>query len=171
MNHPNPKTSNILAAALLIWGCSAMIGEVFKIRLLKGLGMASCAAPYTKVFCQATSLEESIPFETFAADFTLNYQDADGSEKTLPITPEFYQNLRGPYQRRNVYGAVLAYGPALPKNIQQATFSYALKSPGSIRDEFDIPADASDIKVTMTSKTRGSTHQWTFKEKPSTSDQ
>ena len=160
MNRQNSKTANIFAALLLVWGCSAMIGEIFHLPTIKGLGLATCAAPYTKVFCQATSRANGIPFETFAADFTLEYQQPNGTVTSLPITPEMYQNLRGPYQRRNVYGAVLAYGPALPQKIQQATFSYALESPGLIRGEFGIPDDATHVIVKMKTTSRGPSHQW-----------
>ncbi|MGH7152260.1 MAG: hypothetical protein ACREIU_16255, partial [Planctomycetota bacterium] len=31
----------------------------------------------------------------------------------LEITPEVYGRLRGPYNRRNLYGAALAFGPVL----------------------------------------------------------
>lgn len=149
-----------MAALLLIWGCSAMIGELLKNPTLKALGLASCAAPYTKVFCQAKSQADDVSFKTFAVDFTIHYQQPDQSETSIPITPETYQHLLGPYQRRNVYGAVLAYGPALPEPIQQATFHYALISPGTIRHELGIPDNATDITVEMNTKSKGHSHQW-----------
>ena len=52
--------------------------------------------------------------ETFATTFVIRYR-LDGEARALPITPECYQRLRGPYNRRNVYGAVLAYGPVLQR--------------------------------------------------------
>lgn len=139
-----------------------MLGSALNLPSLKGLGLASCAAPYTKVFCQASTRDGDQSFETFAADFIIHYQQANGDIKSIRITPEIYQNLQGSYQRRNVYGAVLAYGPALPETVQQSTFSYALESPGSITEELGIPHGAQNIQVEIISKSNGSHQRWTL---------
>jgi len=54
--------------------------------------------------------------ETFSTKFTLEWDGRDGKKHALELTPELYQQVRGPYNRRNVYGAVLAYGPVLLTN-------------------------------------------------------
>lgn len=156
------KRSNVLALALLAFGLSAMAGEVLKISALKGIGLASCAAPYTKVFSEATTSDGSETFETFAAKFILHYETSDGDERSIHITPELYQKLKGPYQRRNVYGAILAYGPALSKDVQQRTFDYAVDSPGALRKELSIPENATNLSVEMISQTAGSKQIWTL---------
>jgi hypothetical protein len=50
----------------------------------------------------------------------------DGTERQLELTPEVYAKLRGPYNRRNVYGAALAFGPVLPVEMRNAVMKYAL---------------------------------------------
>jgi hypothetical protein len=51
--------------------------------------------------------------ETFSTRFFFEWSDRDGRSQSLSLTPEVYARLAGPYQRRNVYGAALAYGPVL----------------------------------------------------------
>jgi len=43
----------------------------------------------------------------------MEWTDIAGNFHSLEITPELYARVRGPYNRRNVYGALLAYGPVL----------------------------------------------------------
>jgi len=156
---PDQK-SNLLALCLLALGSTTMLGHILKIPALKGIGLATSAAPYTKVFCQATALDDGRPFETFAADFELHYQLPDGTEQITPITPELYQKIQGPYQRRNVYGAVLAYGPALPEEMRKATLQFALQNPGTVPRELGLPKAASHYQVKIISRTQNSDNQW-----------
>ena len=160
MTTPSLKRSNLLALGILCWGTTAMLGEILKFPALKGVGLASGAAPFTKVFCQAESLEDKQKFETFAAEFWLHYRLENGTEMKLRLTPETYQQLQGPYQRRNVYGAAIAYAPALPPDLKQATLHYALVSPGKLRQELSIPENATDLSIEMISLTRGSNLRW-----------
>jgi hypothetical protein len=51
--------------------------------------------------------------ETYSTRFFLEWTDRDGAVHSLAITPEIGARLRGPYNRRNTYGALLAYGPVL----------------------------------------------------------
>ena len=161
----NHKRANLIALVLMLLASTAMLGDVLSLPALKGLGLASGMAPYTKVFCQAKTRDGGKHFETFAADFHIHYSTPDGNKHTLQITPEIYQNLNGPYQRRNVYGAVLAYGPAMSKDMQDATLHYALENPGNIPAELGLPANASNISVTMSSRTRNANDTWTFTPK------
>jgi hypothetical protein len=74
---------------------------------LKGLGAATVASPAPKVFSSVQGLE------TYSTRFFLEWIDSDGSARSLELTPEVYSRIDGPYNRRNVYGAALAYGPIL----------------------------------------------------------
>ena len=51
--------------------------------------------------------------EPFSTRFVLEWTDAAGRAGSLRLTPEVYARLRGPYNRRNVYGAAVACGPVL----------------------------------------------------------
>jgi hypothetical protein len=105
---------NKAAAALLALGLLQMAGDLTERaglpalgRPLKGIGAATTASPAPKVFSSVRGLE------TFSTRFYVEWTDRGGQEHSLLLTPEIYGQLRGPYNRRNVYGAVLAYGPVL----------------------------------------------------------
>ena len=95
------------ARFLLALGLSQMAADAAHLAALRGLAAATCAAPAPKVFSSVRTLE------TFSTKFSLAWRDRAGGRHGLEITPELYARLRGPYNRRNVYGAVLAFGPVL----------------------------------------------------------
>jgi len=92
---------------LLALGLLQMAGIVLHLPLLAGIGAATGASPAPKVFSSVRGLE------TFSSRFFIEWTDKAGAFRSEEITPELYSKLRGPYNRRNVYGAVLAYGPVL----------------------------------------------------------
>jgi hypothetical protein len=54
----------------------------------------------------------SVVLKLFRLASLSNY-DSSGEFHSVEITPERTEGLLGPYNRRNVYGAVLAYGPVM----------------------------------------------------------
>ena len=98
---------SLAAYGLLALGLLQMTGSVTGIAALRGIGAASAASPAPEVFTTVRGLE------TFSTRFELSWYDAGGMERSMVMTPDLYAGLRGPYTRRNVYGAVLAYGPVL----------------------------------------------------------
>ena len=62
------------------------------------------AAPAPRVFTTRQGVEG------FSARFFVEWRDKSGAGHSLELTPEVYANLRGPYNRRNVFGATLAGG-------------------------------------------------------------
>ena len=97
----------VAAYGLLALGVLQMLGSITGVAALRGIGAASAASPAPQVFTTVRGLE------TFSTRFELSWYDADGMERSMVLTPEIYAGLRGPYNRRNVFGAVLAYGPVL----------------------------------------------------------
>jgi hypothetical protein len=95
------------AAALLLVGTLQMSGDLMGITALKAIGMATAASPAPRVFSAMRGLE---PYST---RFHLEWRTGDGGVHSLALTPDVYQRLAGPYNRRNAYGAVLAAGPVL----------------------------------------------------------
>ena len=152
-----PKSANLAALALIVFGCTQMVGYLAGSRTLRGLGAASAAAPFPKVFSDVDGLE------TFASDFTLHWRDVAGGAHTLPITPELYARLEGSYNRRNVYGAALSYAPRLPEPLWQAVFCHAFGPQGPLRRDFGLPADAHDFVVEIRTKTKGRNDRWMLK--------
>src|SRR5438874_6108147 len=105
---------NKAPAFLLVLGLLQMTGDLLQSYVnepiggaVKGIGAATTASPAPKVFSAVRGLE------TYSTRFALEWWDRDGRAHALPLTPELYGRVRGPYNRRNVYGAVLAYGPVL----------------------------------------------------------
>ena len=97
----------IVAAILLLLGLAQMAGDLAGWAALKGIAAATGASPAPRVFSAVKGLE------TYSTRFFLDWNEAAGKPRSVEITPEVYSRLRGPYNRRNVYGAVLAYGPVL----------------------------------------------------------
>jgi hypothetical protein len=114
------RFSRIAPWFLLMVGLLQMTGDLFNISVLKGIGAATAASPAPKVFSAVKGLE------TYSTKFYLDWTDAQGKTHSLLITPEVYSRLKGPYNRRNVYGAALAYGPVLPNNLREPVVTYAL---------------------------------------------
>ncbi|HEV3459228.1 MAG TPA: hypothetical protein VHG32_21955 [Thermoanaerobaculia bacterium] len=145
---------NAGAAALLVLGSLQMVGDATGLTALKGIGAALAASPLPKVFSDVRGLE------TFASEFTLLATLPAGKEIELPITPELYRRLGGPYNRRNVYGAALSYAPRLPQPLWQAVFCHGLGPAGPLRRELGVPAGATHLRVRIATRTRGRTGTW-----------
>lgn len=145
---------NLLAVALLVFGCLQMAGYLTDNPVLRGIGAASAAAPFPKVFSDVDG------YETFAASFTLRGLDGNDAPFTLEITPELYSRLAGPYNRRNVYGAALSYAPRLPEELWQSVWCHGLGPNGPLREEFGLPADAHALEMTIRTRTNGRNDTW-----------
>lgn len=104
---PDTRRLDYRAIALLALGLAQMVGAVLGIGPLKGLAAATVASPAPKVFSAAKGLE------TYSTEFFLEWDAPDGEAHSLPLTCKVYPRLQGPYNRRNVYGAILAFGPVL----------------------------------------------------------
>jgi hypothetical protein len=118
---------NKAAAFLLAVGLLQMTGDLLERtgiepagRALKGFGAATTASPAPKVFSSVRGLE------TYSTRFYLEWTDLDEVDHSLHVTPEVYARLQGPYNRRNVYGAALAYGPVLPEELRDPVMRYAV---------------------------------------------
>ncbi|MBK1826610.1 hypothetical protein [Haloferula rosea] len=136
--------SNLLAIAVLGIGSTQMLGYLTGSRILRGIGLASGVAPFPKVFCEADG------YEAFAASFHLEGVRPDGTRWTCPLDPERYARIKGPYNRRNVHGATLAFAPRLPDDLRASLISSALCPDSDLRRELDIPADLTDLRVIIT---------------------
>jgi hypothetical protein len=95
-------------------GCLQMLGDVLKVPAVKALGAAAAASPAPKVFTAQDG------FETYASRFYVEWVDLHGVRHSHEITPENYAGVRGPYNRRNTYGAAVSYAPVLAANPRTA---------------------------------------------------
>ncbi len=99
--------SAFAAAALIVVGCAQMAGDLTGFVPLKAIAAATGASPAPKVFTAHQG------FETYSSNFFISWADKDGKSHSVQLTPEVYRGLKGPYNRRNAYGAALAYAPVL----------------------------------------------------------
>ncbi|WP_250655971.1 hypothetical protein [Alkalimarinus coralli] len=106
MNHKSVGVTFFLVAV----GSLQMLGDLTGWTALKGVGAASHASPAPKVF----TAQEG--FETFSSSFFIDWVDGKGELQTLTLSPENYRYIRGPYNRRNAYGAAISYGPVLSRS-------------------------------------------------------
>ncbi len=131
---------------LIFLGSLQMIGEELHLSRLKGFAAATQVAPNMKVF---TAHEG---YETHAAGFSLHWQDASGASQSLDLNPATYSRVTGPYNRRNIYGAALAYGPLLRRDprtraLQESVMHFAFCTPGILGEELGVPRDARNLSV------------------------
>ena len=103
------------AIALTILGLAQMAGDLTGFLPLKGVAAATHASPAPKVFSAVQGLE------TYSTRFYLEWPD-----RRVELTPDVYSKIRGPYNRRNVFGAALAYAPVLPVSLRDPVTRYAL---------------------------------------------
>lgn len=139
-NRPVPPLSAarvLVIAALAVIGVGQMAGDVFHLPAVKGIAAATAASPAPKVFSAIKGLE------TYSTRFFLEWTDSAGVAHSEEITPQRYEGLRGPYNRRNVFGAVLAYGPVLVSDPRtrpmfEAVSAYALCGQAPLLKELDV---------------------------------
>ena len=132
------RASGIFLAVL---GLAQMTGYALGIRALEGIAAATTASPAPKVFSAVRGLE------TYSTRFSIEWRDASGAEHSVELTPEIYRSVRGPYNRRNAYGAILAYGPIFASSPEtrplfESVARYALCGDAPLLVELGI--DASD---------------------------
>jgi hypothetical protein len=133
------RTYGIGLLALL--GFAQMAGDLLHLPALKGIAAATAASPAPRVFSAVRGLE------TYSTHFFLEWTSREGTAHSIELTPERYARLRGPYNRRNIYGAVLAYGPVLVSDARtrplfEAVAAYALCGRAPLLDELGIPHEA-----------------------------
>lgn len=131
--------------ALLALGVLQMAADLLHLRALKGAAAATAASPAPKVFSSVHGLE------TYSSRFYVEWTDQAGTFHSTRISPHNTAGLKGPYNRRNVYGAVLAYGPVLQSDpaarpMFGAVSRYALCGNAPLLRELGIPV--SEIRGT-----------------------
>ena len=97
----------LIFSFLVVVGCVQFVGDLLRLPTIKGIGFASHASPAPKVFTSQQG------FETFSNRFYVTWSDAYGVTRETELTRQRYDGLRGPYNRRNAYGAAFSYGPIL----------------------------------------------------------
>lgn len=138
-------------------GFLQVLGFLLGSKPIRGLGIAYCSSPLPIVFTEVKGVE------TFASDFFIRFRDGSSPEvQSIQITPEVYQKLEGPYNRRNVYGAAISYGPVLPDSLWTSVLNYGICK-GTLAAELGLPKNATQVEILIKSKTAGSSEEWILK--------
>lgn len=150
MKAARPK--EIASYALVALGLLQALGFALGSDTLRGLGAMTAASPLPLVFSSFRS------WETFAADFEIELTRQNGERVRQLVTPQLYAKLDGPYNRRNTYGAVLSYGPALDapreRALVDAVLRYGLCGHGPLAQRFGEVEPIQRFVVEVRSKTR-----------------
>ena len=95
------------AVALAVLGLTQMTGDALDLMPLKAMALATAASPAPRVFSTVDG------YEAYSTRFSIEWTGRDADDHGVEVTPEVYARLRGPYNRRNAYGAAMAGGPVL----------------------------------------------------------
>jgi hypothetical protein len=95
---------------LVLLGLGQMAADVANVPIVSALFFATAASPAPKVFTALSGLEP------FSSRFALETVRGGMITETTTVTSELYQRLSGPYNRRNVFGAILAGGAVLKQS-------------------------------------------------------
>lgn len=135
-----PRWKTWLQAATLVGiGCMQLTGDLLGNQGLKGLGALTHASPAPKVFTTQNG------YETYSPIFEITALDDNGLESSLQLTPAVNARVRGPYNRRNAYGAAISYGPVLassPATLDMftAAFRYGFCDANGVAQDIGLPA-------------------------------
>jgi hypothetical protein len=148
----------LCAFALLVMALSQMVAGLAGWEPLREAVAGTGAAPYPKVFCDKDG------YEAFAMDFEVAGIDTKGCEHRVAITPETYARMRGPYNRRNVYGAALAFAPRLDAELRDEVVDYAFRRDGGLRRELGLPDDLKRLHIRITPKpgVKADSYEYTY---------
>jgi len=155
----------VAPAVLIVVGCLQMAGDLLGVPTIKAVGAATSASPAPKVFTAHKG------FETYSSHFYLLWTDKSGTSHELQLTPENNAGVRGPYNRRNAYGAALSYAPVLQssaytKAMHEAAMRHVFCGRSTILEEIGV--DRSTVAGTMTFELRPrqklpADHPWTLR--------
>jgi len=123
--------SGTAAIALTLLGLAQMTGDVLHLTPLKAIAAATAASPAPKVFSAVRGLE------TYSTRFFITWPG-----HRIEMTPAVYSRMRGPYNRRNVYGAALAYAPVLPPELRDPVMRRALCNGAPLLREIGVDPHA-----------------------------
>lgn len=140
---------------VVLIGALQIIGYVIKIEPIKHLGILTASSPLPIVFTEVDGME------TFVNDFYIQWKDEEGQNQQVEITPEIYSRLKGPYNRRNIFGAAIAYGPILPEEVSKTILRYGLCN-GILAEELQLPLNESSASICIKTKTKGRSDEWTI---------
>lgn len=112
---------------------------------VKDIGFASAASPLPLVFSAYNGIE------TYATGFNVTVTYKNDTIINQELTSEKYGKMYGPYNRKNVYGAIFSHGPFFDRDnlvkIRQGILHYAICNPGTLIRDFQMSGNISNMHV------------------------
>jgi sterol desaturase/sphingolipid hydroxylase (fatty acid hydroxylase superfamily) len=140
-------------ALIMVIGCLHTFGHVFNMPRTKGIAFATTASPLPLVFSTYNGIE------TFSTSFELDMIFHNGTHIQKTIDNKLYGNLKGPYNRRNMYGVIFSHGPFFNvKNtlkMREQILHHGLCEPGELAHEFGVCDELKHVTIWIKSKTIG----------------
>lgn len=136
-------------------GFLRIAGWLFQSDTIIGLGAITAASPLPIVFTEVKGVE------TFASDVFVVFEDHADSTQHMRITPAVYSKLSGPYNRRNVFGAAIAYGPVMEVDLWRSVLGYGLCT-GVLQREIGLPQEMRNTRFVLRTRTAGRDNEWTL---------
>ncbi|MDQ3047925.1 MAG: sterol desaturase family protein [Bacteroidota bacterium] len=152
------KIKNKLVGLFMIsLGLLQTIGYCMKNDTIKGLGFMSGSSPLPIVFTSVKGVE------TFSLYYNLKLITENNDTIHIDLDPATYAQLKGPYNRRNIYGAAFGYGPVLPEKQRTAVLHYAFfNKENNILKDFGITEPLKSVSITIRSKTKNDNRSWNY---------
>lgn len=155
---------NLFFTILLCVGCMSTVGYIFQSDALRGVGFLTASSPLPFVFSEYNG------FETFSTTYHFDGITESNERFGLDMDHLFYGNLQGPYNRKNVFGVALSYGPFFTDDtlvqIRDEILHWSMCQ-GGLTDELLIPYGVHGIRngtITIKSKTQGNENlTWSLK--------
>ena len=152
------KNIKIPVLIVLVIGHISILGKLVGSETIQGLGFLTTASPLPLVFSEFRGVEG------FASWFYIEYEN-EGNTRKFRITPKLYEKLRGPYNRRNAYGAAIAGAPMLTGPTEKPMISSIHKygfCVGGLKKEFGVTEGVNEFKIIVESQTEGKQKSWEF---------
>lgn len=151
-------SNRTLLVAVLATGSLQLVGWATGWTALQRLGQLTAASPLPLVFSTHQG------WESFSPRFVIDVKYRDGKMQHVPVEPRVYAELPGPYNRRNVYGAVMAFGPLLAEGKKRAmrdqVLHYAFCDGGPLARLASRPDDVVGAVVSAAPRARGESAVW-----------
>ena len=149
---PKNLYKSFVISLLFLLGAFNMFGVIFHSPSMKGLATISGASPLPFVFSSYQDIE------TFSTKFDMEVTFTNGTTNYFPIDHKLCSRLKGPYNRRNVIGAVFSHGPFFkdPRTIQMRDqiLDWGFCK-GHLAGEFGITEKVQNAVINVKSKTKG----------------
>lgn len=128
---------------LIIWGTMNSIAFIVHYDGFKDMGFVSVSSPLPLVFSAYNG------HETYSTEFNISVSYKNDTNVTVHMDGNLYNKIKGPYNRRNIYGAVFSHGPFFNNDklieMRQSVLNYAICK-GVLAKEFGMIGDINDIK-------------------------